>query len=61
MDGIATLNNQLNYHTTELLNSFDLYFRPGGNKGKDIDPKELVKLFENYGQKGEIIKLNYRC
>jgi len=61
MDGIACLNEELNYNSTELLNSIDLNLKTGNTKSKDLDPKELVKLFENYGQKGEIVKLSYRC
>jgi len=31
------------------------------NKNKDLDVKELIRGFESYGQKGEIVNVTFRC
>lgn len=61
MNGIENLSQNLDYHTANILNSYDLSFKLSQFKGKDAEPKDLTKAFETYGQKGEIININYRC
>ena len=61
MHGVEILQQNLDYHTANILDSYDLSFKLSQFKGKDVDPKDLTKSFESYGQKGEIKNINYRC
>jgi len=60
IQGIDCLNEPLAFHTAQVLNSVDLSFKTVEKK-KDLHPEEFLRALENYGQKGEILTVNYRC
>ena len=57
--GIECISEPLIFHTTRVLNSVDLNFR-GNEKKKDLNPDEFLRALENFGQKGEIVQVNFR-
>ena len=60
VQAIECINEPLSFHTAKILNSVDLSFKTVEKK-KDLNPDEFLRALENYGQKGDIVNVNYRC
>mmetsp|Transcript_48804 Transcript_48804/g.56251 ORF Transcript_48804/g.56251 Transcript_48804/m.56251 type:complete len:237 (+) Transcript_48804:35-745(+) len=62
LSGLNNLWEPMNYHLTQILNSVDLHFRiQGKDKQLDLNLEELISAFSNYGKKGEVHNIQYRC
>ena len=62
LGGLTNLWEPMSYHLTQILNSVDLHFRiQGKDKQVDLNLEELITAFSNYGKKGEVHNIQYRC
>jgi len=60
VQAIDCINEPLSFHTSHILNTVDLSFKTTEKK-KDLNPDEFLRALEGYGQKGDIVNVNYRC
>jgi len=60
IQGIECISEPLAFHASEVLNTVDLSFKTNEKK-KDLNPDEFLRALEVFGQKGEVVKVNYRC
>lgn len=60
VQAIDCINEPLSFHTAKIFNSIDLSFKTVEKK-KDLNPDEFLRALETYGQKGDIVNVNYRC
>ena len=60
IQAIECINEPLNFHVAKILNTVDLNLKTIEKK-KDLNPDEFNRILETYGQKGDIVNVNYRC
>ncbi len=60
VEAIDCLQEPLVFHNTQILNSIDLNFKYT-DKNKDLNPDEFLRALELYGNKGDLVNVNYRC
>jgi len=60
IQAIECISEPLNFHVAKILNTVDLNLKTIEKK-KDLNPDEFNRILETYGQKGDIVNVNYRC
>jgi len=60
VQAIDCISEPIHFHTAKVLNTVDLNFKTIEKK-KDLNPEEFLRALDVYGQKGDVVNVNYRC